>query len=482
MSCANLERRQLPRREFRCNRNSQRKAVLRARQRPEKRVSSVSEAAYRILGGVLAGGQSRRFGSDKGEAIWNGRRLLDHSIDALAAHCETVIICGPDHVPDRPEAGLGPLGGLCAALRHAEDEGFDAVLSVPVDAHPVPENLLDLLGPTGPSVLAGQWLFGLWPAGLAGALEKHLNSGRRSVLSWVEACEARQVNYFGAPPVNLNTRGMLAALEDSGSLEEGAQLHAVRELHFANGAVEEKARPVPVETPIAVEFNGIGYAVMMATPTELEDFVAGFALAEGLAEPHEITDVMLHEAGGGWVARTNLPARSMPKILERARTRVSESSCGICGIDSVAAALAPIAPVEARPQTEPGAIHKVLSNFRDHQTLGQATGAAHAAAFCSFEGDIRLVREDVGRHNALDKLIGALGRGRVDNTDGFVLLSARCSQELVEKTVRAGIPMLVTISAPSSLAVARAREGRLTLLALARDDSALIINDPHRIF
>ena len=130
----------------------------------------------------------------------------------------------------------------------------------------------------------------------------------------------------------------------------------------------------------------------------------------------------------------------------------------------------------------PAAIKRALDTMRSYQKLGLATGAAHAAAFCNSEGDIVLVREDVGRHNALDKLIGALGRAGVDHREGFVLLTARCSQELVEKTVRAGIPMLATISAPSSLAIARAREGRLTLLALARSDTALVVNDPHQLF
>ena len=183
------------------------------------------------------------------------------------------------------------------------------------------------------------------------------------------------------------------------------------------------------------------------------------------------------------MARANLPARSLPRILERARTRVSESSCGICRIDSVAAALAPLDPVEAvPPQIDFAAIHKALSAMRDHQQVGFATAAVHAAAFCTCDGEIVLLREDVGRHNALDKLIGALGRQAIDRHNGFVLLSARCSQELVEKTVREGIPVQVTISAPSSLAIARALEGKLILLALARSDSALIVNDPHRLF
>lgn len=447
----------------------------------------------RILGAVLAGGRSERFGSDKRAALWQGRTLLSHSVASLRAECEAVVVCGgagagalaetgTPVLADRPGPDLGPLGGLCAALFRAQETGHHAVLSAPVDAHPVPHGLAELLGFPGPAILAGHWLFGIWPAELAHDLERHLLSGNRSVLSWVEACRARRVEFFGQPPVNLNTPQMLAALEDGALLGEGAQLHALRELDFATGSAQEVARVVPVEIPVAIEFNGIGYAVMMATPTDLEDFVAGFALSEGLADTAEIGEVHLHRAGGGWVARANLPQASMPLLLERARTRVSESSCGICGIDSVAAALAPLAPVAARPAAGPQAIHRALSQMRDHQHLGQATGAAHAAAFCSNDGEILLLREDVGRHNALDKLIGALGRQGIGRDRGFVLLSARCSQELVEKTVRAGIPMLVTISAPSSLAIARARDGRLTLLALARDDSALVVTDPHRLF
>ena len=178
-----------------------------------------------------------------------------------------------------------------------------------------------------------------------------------------------------------------------------------------------------------------------------------------------------------------LAGPSMPRILERARTRVSESSCGICGIDSVADGLAPLDPVEAAPpRVDPAAIHVALSAMRDHQQVGSATGTVHATAFCSYDGQIVLLSEDVGRHNALDKLIGALVRQSIDSQEGFALLSARCSQELVKKTVRARIPMLVAISAPSSLAIARAREGKLTLLALARSGSALIVNEPHHLF
>ncbi len=446
----------------------------------------------RLLGAVLAGGRSVRFGSDKSAALLQGRSLLDHACTALAAQCYDIVVCaGENRTPDtaarvlsdQPEPGLGPLGGLCAALLHARSNGFDAVLSVPVDAHPVPDNLADLLAGDGAAVAASHWLFGLWPSNLAQPLAAHLRSGKRSVLSFVEACGARQVDLPGAPPLNVNTPPALAALEQGSALGKAVEVHALRELDFATQAVREIARIVPVEAPVAIEFNGIGYAVMMATPTDLDDFVVGFALSEGLARPDEIEAVNLHQTGGGWVARANLPARSLPRLLERARSRVSESSCGICGIDSIAAALAPLDPVKGKPlPLAPAAIQKALSVLRDHQRIGTATGAAHAAAFCSPNGDVVLLREDVGRHNALDKLVGALGRQDIDRCAGFALLSARCSQELVEKTVRAGIPVLITISAPSSLAIARAREGRLTLLTLARDDTVLIVTDPHGIF
>ena len=135
--------------------------------------------------------------------------------------------------------------------------------------------------------------------------------------------------------------------------------------------------------------------------------------------------------------------------------------------------------VTATIKTSRNAIARALAGLYNHQPLNLATGAAHAAAFCDADGNILHVREDVGRHNALDKLIGAMGRNGTGMADGFILLSARCSFELVEKSVRSGAPMLVTISAPTSLAVERAKAAGLTLLALARADSALVINDPH---
>ena len=254
----------------------------------------------------------------------------------------------------------------------------------------------------------------------------------------------------------------------------------LRRLGLAEPGDAALTRAIAVEAPVSVEVGGIGYAVMMATPADLEDYAMGFALSEGLVEqPGQIARIDTHPIEGGWALRLWLSPDRNAIALERARARVSESSCGLCGIENIEEVLRPLPAVAARIATDRTAIATALAALRDHQPLGQATGAVHAAAFCSPAGDIRLAREDVGRHNALDKLIGALARADIDPGSGFILLSARCSYELVEKTARAGCPMLVTISAPTSLAAERAAAAGLTLVALARTDSALVVSDSH---
>ena len=254
----------------------------------------------------------------------------------------------------------------------------------------------------------------------------------------------------------------------------------VRRLGLGEPGDAELTRSIAVEAPVSVEVGGIGYAVMMATPTDLEDYALGFALGEGLVDTAEqIARVDVHPIEGGWALRIWLPPERNAVALERARKRVSESSCGLCGIENIEEVLRPLPAVTARIATDRTAIAAALAALSGHQPLGRATGAVHAAAFCSPDGEILFVREDVGRHNALDKLIGALARAGVDPGTGFILLSARCSYELVEKTVRAGCPMLVTISAPTSLAADRATAAGLTLVAPARADAALIVSDPH---
>lgn len=232
------------------------------------------------------------------------------------------------------------------------------------------------------------------------------------------------------------------------------------------------------EVPVALEYNGLSYAVMMATPRDLEDFARGFALTEGLAKsPSDITDIAIAEVEHGWIARAQLTGLGIEKLTERVRTRVAESSCGLCGIENLEAVSTPLPQVPEHGALAPGAIFAALGSLRDHQPLTRETGAAHAAAFCTADGTILHAREDVGRHNAMDKLIGALAAAGQDCSDGFILSSARCSYEIVEKAVRAGATRLVTISLPTSMAVDRARAAALSLWCLARSDSVLCVNN-----
>ncbi len=245
----------------------------------------------------------------------------------------------------------------------------------------------------------------------------------------------------------------------------------------ADGTTRPQERTWVPEVPVALEYNGLSYAVMMATPSDLEDFARGFALTEGLARtPDDISDLAVAQVEHGWIARAQLSGLGVEKLTERVRARVAESSCGLCGIENLEAIGKPLPPVEPHDPLDPKAIFAALGALRDHQPLTGQTGAAHAAAFCTSQGTILHAREDVGRHNAMDKLVGALAKVTQDAGDGFILSSARCSYEIVEKAVRAGATRLVTISLPTSMAVERARNAGLSLWCLARDDSVLRVH------
>ena len=230
-------------------------------------------------------------------------------------------------------------------------------------------------------------------------------------------------------------------------------------------------RPIAVERPVAIEINGIGYAVLMATPCDLDDLAYGFLRSDRLVdEPDQILSLEPHETPNGFVLRINVDASCADRISGRVRHRLSESSCGLCGIENLEQAMLPLPAVTSTSGADEPAIFAALASIETQQRLNIETGGVHAVALCSPSGDILLVREDVGRHNAFDKLLGAMMRQGLDWREGFALLTSRCSYELVEKAVLANCPMLVTISAPTTLALDRARECQLPLAVLARDD------------
>lgn len=242
----------------------------------------------------------------------------------------------------------------------------------------------------------------------------------------------------------------------------------------ADGSRAPQTRAVAQELPVAVEVNGFGYAVLMATGEALDDLAYGFALSERLVETAaQIVAVDVHHGDRGAIVRIELAADCAQRIFDRVRHRTSESSCGLCGVENLEQAMRPLPRLPDHAPVEPEAMFAALAGLRDHQPINAATGGVHAAALCGPDGAIRLAREDVGRHNAFDKLIGAMARHGLGWDGGFALLSSRCSYELVEKAVLSGCPTLVTISAPTSLALQRAGQAGLMLMVLARSDSVL---------
>ncbi|MCW1430248.1 formate dehydrogenase accessory sulfurtransferase FdhD [Novosphingobium sp. JCM 18896] len=233
-------------------------------------------------------------------------------------------------------------------------------------------------------------------------------------------------------------------------------------------------RDVAQEFPVAIEINGFGYAVLMATPLDLEDLIYGFLRAERLAATaRQILATDCYRLEAGYIVRITVDAAVAERLTDRVRHRTSDSSCGLCGVENLEQAMRALPHLTATSDASSLAVFRALGALSDHQPLNRMTGGVHAAALCDAAGHIRLVREDVGRHNAFDKLIGAMMRQGLDWDGGFALLSSRCSYELVEKAVLSQCPMLVTISAPTSLALARAREAGLDLRVLARPDSLL---------
>jgi len=244
-----------------------------------------------------------------------------------------------------------------------------------------------------------------------------------------------------------------------------------------DGQREAVERELAEEVPIAIEVNGFGYAVMMATPADLEDFGVGFLLSERLMDGiDDLIDCDAHVVEHGAILRLTVAARVANRVMDRVRHRTTDSSCGLCGVENLEAALRPLPVVTSTSSAQPAAIFHALEALGGAQPLNARTGAVHAAARCDEVGRVTLVREDVGRHNAFDKLIGAMARQGLGWDGGFALLSSRCSFELVEKAALANCPLLVAISAPTALAAERAQAAGLKLVALARADALLALS------
>lgn len=249
-----------------------------------------------------------------------------------------------------------------------------------------------------------------------------------------------------------------------------------------DGSVQAGERAIPEETPVALVHNGSTYAVMMATPADLEDFGVGFSLTEGvIGRPSDILSLETLEFDAGVEIRMWLDEARAGQMVARRRQIAGPTGCGLCGVESLELAVRPAREVGPGRSFTPSEVSRAIAALRPAQVLNHETRAVHAAAFWEPSAGLIAVREDVGRHNALDKLVGHLARTERDATGGIVLLTSRVSIEMVQKTAIAGATVLVAVSAPTALAVRTAEAAGITLIAVARDDGFEIFTHPQRI-
>ncbi|HET8624374.1 MAG TPA: formate dehydrogenase accessory sulfurtransferase FdhD [Gemmatimonadales bacterium] len=256
----------------------------------------------------------------------------------------------------------------------------------------------------------------------------------------------------------------------------------LRAQRWERGSLSDAAETIAEETPVAVVYNGIPHVVMMATPQDLEDFALGFSLTEELiTSADQLERVECIRYGQGIEIHATVSAEREEVIAGRTRRLTGRTGCGICGADSVAAVLKTPHPIPPGPPIRRSAVQRALEQIASRQTLNAASGAIHAAAWGTLDGSVELVREDVGRHNALDKLVGALVKRRTDPRSGFVVVTSRASFEMVQKTTVLGAPLMAAISGPTGLAVRVAQQAGLTLVGFARDSRHTVYTHPERL-
>lgn len=239
---------------------------------------------------------------------------------------------------------------------------------------------------------------------------------------------------------------------------------------------------VAEEVPVAVVYNSRSYAVMMATPADLEDFAVGFTLTENIVnDVKHISRVEIVRHAQGIEAQLTIPNDAAERLRERGRALIGRSGCGLCGVETIQEVMRDMGQVSAGPRIAISALWRAERELPGRQLLNRDTGSLHASAWASPEGVPEIVREDVGRHNALDKVVGALARSEKDPAEGFVLVTSRASYELVQKAAAVGIRILAAVSKPTGLAIRLAEASGVTLVALVRGETANVYAHGERI-
>lgn len=236
------------------------------------------------------------------------------------------------------------------------------------------------------------------------------------------------------------------------------------------------------EVPVSLVYKGASHVVMMASPCDLKDFGLGFSLSEGIIEtPEELLFIDVAQSDQGYIIDMDIPDEAYKTIANRRRYLSGRTGCGLCGVESLEEAVPKLKAITGDIRIKPEIIYRAFEALHTLQPVKQATGAVHGAAWCSHDGEILDIREDAGRHNALDKLIGAMSKVGEDPTKGFCLITSRCSYEMVQKAVQMDMPILAAISAPTTLAIDMAQNSNLTLLARVREKTFTIFTHRHRI-
>lgn len=260
----------------------------------------------------------------------------------------------------------------------------------------------------------------------------------------------------------------------------GSVIRPVRRLRGASERVLDDH--IAEEVPVAFIYNDEPFAVMMATPADLPDFATGFALSEGIVEtPGDIAIEGIDQLIEGIQVRLRIPDARAQALAERRRSMSGRSGCGVCGSELLEAAMRWPAPVSADPRVTIPALRRALGELQSAQAINARTGATHAAGWAALDGSLHLAREDVGRHNALDKLIGAMHAAGHDPAAGFLVVTSRASYEMAMKAASVGIGLMAAVSAPTALAISLADRANLTLIGFARADGHAVYTHPHRL-
>jgi FdhD protein len=251
---------------------------------------------------------------------------------------------------------------------------------------------------------------------------------------------------------------------------------------WIRGSTTHTTDRVAEEVPVALVYHGVPHVVMLATPANLEDFATGFTLSEGLVgKPSEIQSVEVEHSDQAIDVRVGISGERFAQMLERRRHLTGRTGCGLCGAETVEQAIRPPPRVGAGPTLSIEELHAALVDIQARQPINALTGSVHAAAWIEPGRGIGCVREDVGRHNALDKTIGALVRAGADFTTGCMLITSRASYEMVQKAATVGIAFVVAVSAPTALAIRVAEKSGVTLVGFARAEQHVVYTHPERL-